>query len=557
MSHIDKSFVIAYLSSCTRLFEAIPQLEESLDGDRKGVYSLIKGAVQSGKSAIIHSLILYLHLVLNHRVAVILRNYLHDYEQFERGFSLFCQDFYDWCGECDMDVEIGYADHPDENTPGVMVGLFNKSQLSKLKHHMLSAEYSVIIDEVDQLMYSDGYVTRDLFQALLDKSSHNIGVSATLYDPLQDGRFDMGQVFYLLPPINYRGVQHIIYRDIDPLDSTEGPILMRDRSLYQFLYDHRMHPGYGHNPFLCLIKNERLIADQERLLQEIIHDTYLYNNYTAIVYNGREALIYSCFPLALPNRVGDDMYVCRSTSIQSVLQYLKINGGVDKFPRIVIIAHNLVGRGINVVSLDFKWHLTHMFYRPSASATIPTIIQSMRLCGIYHDTIDLTCYMTEEDRQELHKGYLLQEEIFDRIRDAGHGTQKTDVFLKKETFHRDKIPKKKIGKSGRFVGMIVDGEESGCKSSSGVDYNKLRRWVNQDSLLGKMIRYLYGQDGPIRVDTLRRECGYEGSKKSFQSAIDNGCSRRANYGKLWIQHLKYIMLNPEVRQWLTTNCNSG
>lgn len=553
VSDIDRSLVISYLFSCTRLFDAVPQLEKHLDAERTGVYSLIKGAVQSGKSSIIFSLVLYLRLVLGHRVAIVLRNYLDDYEQFERGFCLFHQDFIDWCeGHVMEDVYLDYAGHVESDSPTVMVGLYNKSQIARMVHHMSGSEgsYSLIIDEVDQLMYSDGQVVKNMFDILLDSSAHIIGVSATLYDSLQDNRFEIGQTFLLLPPANYKGIQDVHYEAIDPLNSVDGPMLQRDQSLYRFLCDHSMHPGYGDKPFLCLVKIERLIAEQERLMQEMVQCNVTGSAYTIIVYNGREVRIYSRLMLNLPTKVGDaNIYVCRRTSIQSVLQYLKDNGGVEKFPRIVIIAHNLVGRGINIVSLDFKWHLTHMFFRPSLTATIPSIIQSMRLCGIFDDSIDLTCYMTEEDRQELYKGFLLQEEIFDRIRKTNSIKETTDVFLSKQRFHRHDIPTKPIGKSGRFRAVIVEDDSDALDTQR---YKRLCRWINQDSLIGRMIRHLYMHTEPIKIHRLHRECGYTGTKKSFQSAIDNGCSHRSNFGKMWIQHHKRVVLNPDVRQFMRT-----
>jgi hypothetical protein len=171
------------------------------------------------------------------------------------------------------------------------------------------------------------------------------------------------------------------------------------------------------------------------------------------VFNGQNAILYAPHykkdTAVLPTshrkgkRIDKSTWVFHRGDIQDVLQLLKNHGGTE---RIIIIAHNLIGRGINIVSRDFVWHLTHMYYRPSASSRLPHLMQSMRLCGRYKDNIPLYLYAEENIIRDIQRGHRLQGELVERIRDKSLSdpTKTAKELLEEEAVHPQKIPSRNL-----------------------------------------------------------------------------------------------------------------
>jgi hypothetical protein len=207
-------------------------------------------------------------------------------------------------------------------------------------------------------------------------------------------------------------------------------------------------------PMIALLKNERLITNQTRLMHNI-RERYK-KDYSIIVYNGKNVLLYA--PrlqglngvISLPSRnkkarlKKDGVFVFSRAMIQDVLQLLKNNGGAQRFPRILIISCDIIGRGINIVSRDFVWHLTHMFYRPSASATIPMLMQSMRLAGRYKDNLPLTLHAPENILRDIVTGLQMQREIVDRVMKKAQPDVSATSILSEESLHPAKMPKRSV-----------------------------------------------------------------------------------------------------------------
>jgi hypothetical protein len=106
----------------------------------------------------------------------------------------------------------------------------------------------------------------------------------------------------------------------------------------------------------------------------------------------------------------------------------------------------MIGRGINIVSRDFQWHLTHMYYRPSRSTALPSMLQSMRLCGRYQDNIPLYLYAEESVIRDIQRGYRLQKELVDRIKTKSTADPSLSALtiLRDETVHPQKMPKRNV-----------------------------------------------------------------------------------------------------------------
>jgi hypothetical protein len=476
----DETFeqVIEFLTHHTRIFEVIPELRSL---DYISVYTLIKGAVQSGKTRIICALSLYFYAISKMNVFVIVRNFTDDSFQYQRSIQNFLNEYKEFVFHRDASMDMSelemiipcicYAgniqkskENEYKNTESMMdafqnnklncVSLANADHLSKINHcldvlveHEYQNEYIIIIDEVDQLLYSEGSLFKDQLDALIENAKHIFGISATLYEPLVDSRFSTMSTCIMTPPREYKGITNIQFEFIEKYEGRS----FQDASLMSFLdVNHSKYVVKDniYHPFLCLVKTERTIEEQDRLMT-VLRQKYS-NKYTIITYNGTSIKLYSPFligkKIVLSNKKKEsktstrEEHMFNNCPLPFVLQYLKDNGGAKKFERIIIISHGLVGRGINIVSYDFEWHLTHMYYRPSKQSSIETMIQSMRLCGIYMDNIPLTCLIEEKQYESLYKGYQLQEDLFSRVKtDMTNNSLKE--FIGKQKIYKEKIPR--------------------------------------------------------------------------------------------------------------------
>lgn len=454
--------------------------------DDETASTLIMGFIQSGKSKVIFASCLFLSRLMKQNVIVVLRDFISDSEQFRYNFTLnFLESLRAAMIEAGHDIETtdeiisvhyagdlirphdgGLTDPRDmqgalmSGQGAVVVALANQVQLLALNEILdrLDTKPTIFLDEVDDTLYTTGSCGIQMAR-LTERAAHVIGVSATVFDPLHDKRF--GRVFLLDPPEDYKGVDRFVTTSIQPLPSTGGEDetrLTRDPDLTRFLEAHRtahFQSGSGNHPMILLLKNERMINNQFDLLQDIrkMHG----NDYTVIVYNGRSTTLFAprlcaASTIRLPNThkkarfdrtIG--AFVFSRSPIQDVLQLLKNEGGAERFPRIIILSHDIIGRGINIVSRDFKWHLTHMFYRPSKTATLPMLLQSMRLAGVYRDNIPLRLYAEEKVLMDIMIGHRLQQEVVERIRTVASQTGETPVsILERQTFHPEKIPKRSV-----------------------------------------------------------------------------------------------------------------
>lgn len=477
-----------FLANKTRLYEVLePTSLETMMHENDNNYHLIKGAVQSGKSRIIHALTLYNAVIMCRNTTLVLRNCTSDYEQMERGLCLFIEN----CA--DLRIPIFYVgditrrrgtDILTNITPMctamanpalgcVIICLGNADHLRKLSDCMDKMERDgqppkmmTIIDECDQLMYSEGQHYPQLLQSVMDRSDLVIGISATVFEPFCDEyeRFHTASTYELMPSPDYKGIRHIMFRDLHPIDKkikkerpdqhlewdTDLPVVLDQLMTcqpYAMIHD-------DHHPIQMLIKTERLIVGMATLANTIIANPRWAEAFTIITYDGNHAVLFSKrlegirirLPLTnkrekkQPNRQRHEF---SNVGIQSVIQYLKQAGGARRFPRILIIAHGMVGRGINVVSSDFGWHCTHMYYRPATSTTVAEMIQSMRLCGVYQDNIPLTCYAERSIAENIYKGDRLQEDMLDRVYDK-IDNMSLEQSMATERFHEAKIPARRL-----------------------------------------------------------------------------------------------------------------
>ncbi len=172
------------------------------------------------------------------------------------------------------------------------------------------------------------------------------------------------------------------------------------------------------------------------------------------------------------------IHLFKNTSIQDVYQWFKDNGGTKKFRKIVTISGKMAARGINFVSADFLWHLTHMYYLAAKGTPIPELIQAMRICGIYKNCcIPLKVYSTEDTIWEIKKGYNIQKDILNRA----HKNQKeisTKLWARDLKFNKGKIPKRQLAKGIKINKELKQVENS--VRDGGMSYDLFERKIKNN-----------------------------------------------------------------------------
>jgi hypothetical protein len=81
----------------------------------------------------------------------------------------------------------------------------------------------------------------------------------------------------------------------------------------------------------------------------------------------------------------------------------KIIDSLDRYPHIIFIADRCASRGLSYTSSDYTRHLTHQIIK--IKSTISTFMQSLRLCGIYNDNVDINLYIDLDDEKDFKKYY--------------------------------------------------------------------------------------------------------------------------------------------------------
>lgn len=643
-TYIRNNIVTSFLKNKTELYKLCTDYKNIPDG----YYNLIKGAIQSGKSRIIHSLSFRATMLDNDNMIIIVRNYIEDYNQMNKGLSDYIEEFKNYCHEetgNDLDEDelpkVFYVGDIERNSKtkhlsgheqlckqikngrAIIICIANSDQITKLndcvdilknQYEDINLRLNLVIDEVDQLMFSIGESFRPQLDYLLDHIPNNLvfGVTATTYEVFHNHGFGIQNVFVLNKPTTYKGVLSIKYEYIGSIDDKHctkynyDPFKW-DPSLKPYLLDFVDKEIYTINsdgktmfhPNTLLLKTDRLIEKQYKQLDFICKDDNLKNKITVISYNGESATLYSSHligkgqQITIKSRDGkknrklckystDEYHVFKKTSISEILQYLKTHGGAKKYSHIVIISYNMVGRGINIVSTDFGWHLTNMYFRPTRSTNITSILQAMRLCGIYKDDIPLTCHLEESVYKDLYTGYQLQEDYFSRLERHKNENMSCIDFLDTQKFYISKMPKRKMVKAttkqifqittieSEDTGMsLSDFYSDGCKITIVKDeedivladhivseyphkyISRIPKLVNNQQWVGKMIRYLYVQKNPVNIDQFRKGVEYPKGKKQFQSNYENGGSFNANYSQCWVKLSSGgIILNPIVREYI-------
>lgn len=227
---------------------------------------------------------------------------------------------------------------------------------------------------------------------------------------------------------------------------------------------------------------------------------------------------------------------------------------------VLTIGKDLISRGISFVSdhKDNPLTATTMIYKPGHQLHCVALCQAIgRLTGTAQSKLLRRLYTTDD----VYNNYMTfienQKEIIKAIKENGNKVDDSlisDIALWKMSRPVDRKTLK-LEKDMVFWEDTEDMEsDSGYTTDEneidGVKLVSLHKWINGDTLVGKMVRYLYDNEETISFKEFKNGISYEKSDNEFRNNIDGGCGFKTQYGKLWIYKNSTIKLNKNIRKYI-------
>jgi hypothetical protein len=334
--------------------------------------------------------------------------------------------------------------------PTILVVIAHTVQLLKLETACIelgdACNFNIIIDEVDTMekAYNEpkkGTKRVYNFKSLKTHASSIIGVSATGFAELfGDEDLKAPEVFRLPIDHSYMGVDQFKWTDLTvPCEIGSKNSIFKDTELLPYMsslvekypFGYAVNDRNGGNfthPVVTLIKLTTNTAHFDEFLQyyEGMRDT----KWCIISYSGDGIHLYHHSFVNAPfcitkKSTGDDVQSSplmagsgivkfKDVEIGDVLEYLR-KRGIEKFSHIAIIAGKLADRGINftsnIYSINHRWHLSDMYFKPAKTTDCSALIQAMRPCGKYGDFLIPTVATFEKTRNDLLKAVAIQHRI--------------------------------------------------------------------------------------------------------------------------------------------------
>lgn len=230
---------------------------------------------------------------------------------------------------------------------------------------------------------------------------------------------------------------------------------------------------------------------------------------------------------------------------------------------VLTIGKDLISRGISFVS-NYKENpltATTMIYKPGTQLSQVALTQAIgRLNGTAQPKLARRLYTTEDVYSNYTTFMQNQREIMDAIR--GNGNKVDDDLIQEIALWKDTRPvdrkSLKLEKDMIFWEDSQSGSEdddgyaSDDQTIDGVKLNKLKEWIHSETLVGRMINYLYTCENPITLEEFKNELDYTNRHNEFLSNIKNGWGLKCQYGKLWVYNKTNdtIIINVNIRTYI-------
>ena len=254
-------------------------------------------------------------------------------------------------------------------------------------------------------------------------------------------------------------------------------------------------------------------------------------------------------------KIDTRVYTIQNMAIRDFYQICKdSNNGI-----IVTIGMDLMSRGISFVSSEKvpdALAATTMIYKPGMTMHAVGMCQTIgRITGMARPDLQRRLYASH-DVIENYKHYNMNQKQYleEIIRNNGKPTNEVMemIELNKRLSRPLDRPKLKLKPKYKSFSDSESDNESIVGEIDGVNLQKLSKWMNDDSLVGRMIRFLYDQNEEISTEQFKNGIEYNGTDEEFRSNIRGGHAVKSQYGKLWIQKNNMIKLNDKIRNHLNS-----
>ena len=510
-------------------------------------YTIVKGFMQVGKTNFIISAAVW--FMLNGMSSVIvLRNCNSDKDQLIRRIKEYNTRIQAFLGDDFSNKFVVKSVSNGEikpkhftKDPVIVVVIANTSPLKKINNMIentgVSKKFALFLDEVD-FIDSNGTGVQKELDKLREHCFCSYGVSATILDSAFKRDIEKGNVIVLSTPENYKSVVHFKMMHLPNnkesclVTTTDDDIMEKDNNVLDYLdefnekkphyvelYDDEKYGGGEqdirpecHHPVISLLHVSITNSPNLQLLSQIqtgycypamyfmgggtgsgcVYLSLLSEKNPITLSNGKKSKI-------IKNEKYSDMIVkgefhkFDSASPALVLEWLKKNGGVKLFPRIIILAGVLAGRCQSFGSADFNsclsnktlgWHLTEMYLSASKTMDQPELIQlAGRLCVVARDNIQPLLYATKSTCMDLIKSFQIQEELIDRARKSDSINSIGKIMESLPIYTKKFVSERNLTKKSEFKLNLATEEED--RDAGG--WNKHDMYCSKDVNGGRII----------------------------------------------------------------------
>jgi hypothetical protein len=511
-------------------------------------YTIVKGFMQVGKTNFIISAAVW--FMLNGMSSVIvLRNCNSDKDQLIRRVKEYNKRIQAFLGDNHSNKFVVEAvsngeikpNHFTGKDPVIAVVIANTKPLKKINNMIentgASKKIALFLDEVDFIDSAGTGVQKEL-DKLREHCFCSYGVSATILDSAFKRDIEKGNVIILSTPENYKSVVNFKMMHLPNnkesclVTKTGDDIMTKDNNVIDYLDDFdKKNPHYVelyddekygggeqeiradcHHPVISLLHVSITNSPNIQLLSQI-QTGY---GYPAMYFMGGGtgsgcvylSLLSEKNPITLSNGkkskiiknekyadmiVKGEFHVFYGASPALVLEWLKNNGGVKLFPRIIILAGVLAGRCQSFGSADFNsclsnktlgWHLTEMYLSASKTMDQPELIQlAGRLCVVARDNIQPLLYATKRTCMDLIKSFQIQEELIDRARKSDSINSIGKIMESLPIYTKKFVSKRNLTKKSEFKLNLATKEED--RDAGG--WNKRDMYCSKDVNGGRIV----------------------------------------------------------------------
>lgn len=217
---------------------------------------------------------------------------------------------------------------------------------------------------------------------------------------------------------------------------------------------------------------------------------------------------------------------------------------------------DLMSRGMSFVSTKDDTRTaplaaTTMIYVPGKNMHLVGLAQSIgRICGNARPELQRRLYTT----QSVIDNYCIfnqnQKQYLKAIRES-NGILSCKIIKEIELNNKPTraIDRAALGLKFQYKMVSEDIDDDG--RIDGVKLKDLRRWLDQDNWVGKMIRFLYENES-VNFIEFKNGIGYEGSENEFNNTISNGRGKNTVYGKLWSYKNRVVQINQKIKNYIDT-----